>query len=33
MEGCHIDGVYGNYVEVCVKPGKERLLQVLKDDD
>lgn len=21
MSNCHIDGTYGNYVEVCVKPG------------
>ena len=32
MENCHIDGVYGNYIEVCVKPGKERLLEVKKDE-
>ena len=32
LEGCHIDGVYGNYIEVVVGPGKERLLKVVKDD-
>ena len=32
MVDCHIDGVYGNYIEICVKPGKEWLLEIKKDE-
>ena len=31
MNNCHIDGLYGNYVEIVVKPERERLLLVKKD--
>ncbi len=33
MDDCHIDGVYGNYIEIVVKPGKERLLKIIQDED
>ncbi len=31
LENCHIDGLYGNYVEICVKPNIERLLKIVKN--
>lgn len=33
MENCFIEGTYGNYLEVCVKPGTERLIKITKDED
>ena len=31
LNGCHIDGVYGSYIEICCKPGQERLLKIVAD--
>ncbi len=33
MTNCHIDGAYGSYIEVVVRPNSERLLQIVKDKD
>ena len=33
LQNCHIEGTYGSYVEICVKPGQERLLQIVKDEN
>lgn len=33
MENCYIEGTYGSYLEVCVKPGRERLIKITKDED
>ena len=32
LEGCHIDGVYGNYIEIVVGPKKQRFVKVVKDE-
>lgn len=32
LQNCHIDGTYGNFIEVAVKPGQERLLKIEKDE-
>ena len=32
LKGCHVDGSYGSNVEICVGPGKERLLKVVKEN-
>lgn len=33
LDGCVIEGVYSNYVEIVVKPGKERMLKINKNQD
>lgn len=33
LKGCHIDGAYGNYIEVVTAPKSERLLQIVMDSD
>lgn len=32
LQNCHIDGVYGSFIEVVVEPGKERLLKIDVDN-
>lgn len=32
MKGCHIEGVYGSYIEIVCGPKTEKLLKVVKDD-
>jgi len=32
LDNCHIDGCYGSYKEVVVKPGRELLLKVVRND-
>lgn len=33
LNNAHIDGTYGNYIEIVVKPKSERLLRIIKDDN
>lgn len=32
MNNCFIEGTYGNYLDICVKPGRERLVKITKED-
>ena len=31
LNGCHIDGMYGSYLELVVEPNEERLIKIVKD--
>ena len=33
MTNCHIDGVYGGYISLSVGPGKDYLVQIVKDEE
>ena len=33
LNGCHIDGVYGSYIEIVCGPNSEKLLKIVKDEE
>lgn len=32
MKNCYIEGTYGSYLDICVKPGNERLVRINKNE-
>lgn len=32
LKNCHIEGVYGGYMDVVIKPRKELLIEIIKDE-